>query len=165
MTQEPLMDEVKDVILEALVEKPILHSAAKAAGLSPLELRRAIDNDDQFARYVDEAVQIGKGAAENAIWERGVNGVKSPVVHSGKIVMVICEESGESVPLMEVKYSDKMLELYAKSQMRDVYGDKAKLEIEGTAVLVAPATANLGDFREMLAKHRKAENESKEDDS
>lgn len=149
------MQEIKDVILEELAEKPVLNSAARAAGIKPIELHRALENDEVFAREVEIAIQIGKGEAEAALWERGVVGLRSPVVHGGKIVMVIDEETGESKPLMEVKYSDKLLELYLKSQLSETYGEKAKIEVEGTAVLVAPATPDLDGFRDMLAAHRK----------
>lgn len=166
MTQEPLMDEIKEVILEALVEKPVLNAAARSAGISPMELHLAIQNDELFARETELAIQIGKGEAEDALWERGVVGLKSPVIHGGKIVMVIDEESGESKPLMEAKFSDKLLELYLKSQMSETYGDRAKLEVEGTAVLIAPATPDLDGFRDMLSAHRqKAQDGDSEDDT
>lgn len=157
MTQEPLMDEIKEVILEALTEKPVLNSAARAAGIKPIELHKALEEDEHFAREVEVAQQIGKGEAENALWERGVVGLRSPVIHGGKIVMIIDEESGESRPLMEAKFSDKLLELYLKSQMSDVYGERSKIEVEGTAVLIAPKTPDLEGFRDMLSAHRQKE--------
>jgi len=156
MTHE-LIDDVKDMILEELAERPLLNAAARAVGIKPIDLRRAIDADAAFEAAVGEAINIGKGEAEIALWERGVKGMKSPVVHGGKIVMVIDEESGQSVPLMECKYSDKLLELYLKSQMSETYGERSKVEIEGTAVLVAPATPDLDSFRDMLSAHRKKE--------
>lgn len=148
------LPDIKDMILEFLMDKPVLHAAAKSVGVSPLALQRELDRDEQFALHVSEAMQIGNGAAESAMWDRAVNGVTHYVLDRGKPVFVIDEETGESVQLVEKRYSDKMLELFLKAKMPETYGDRAKLEIEGSSVLIAPANADLDSFRNMLAKHK-----------
>lgn len=148
------LPDVKDMILEFLMDKPVLHAAAKSVGVSPLALQREMDRDEEFALHISEATQIGMGAAESAAWDRAVDGVTHYVLDRGKPVFVIDEESGESVQLIEKKYSDKMLELILKAKMPEVYGERAKLEIEGSSVLVAPANATLDAFRDMLSKHK-----------
>jgi len=157
--------DVKDFVLEALLEKPVLHSAAKAVGVSPIALQKAMDADDEFAQDVDMAMQIGVGAAEGAAWDRAVEGAKSHVFQNGRQVMVIDEETGDTVPLIEYKYSDRLLELILKARKSEVYGDKAKLEVTGQSVLIAPTTTNLEDFRDLLNKHRDNLQEDSDDDT
>ncbi len=153
MTQEILPD-VKDMILEFLLTKPVLHSAARSVSVSPLLLQRELDRDAEFALNVEEATKIGLGAAESAAWDRAVDGVTHYVLDKGRPVMVIDETTGESTQLIEKRYSDKMLDLILKSKMPEIYGERAKLEIEGGSVLIAPAAADLDTFRDMLAGHK-----------
>lgn len=162
MTHEILPD-VKDMILEFLLVKPVLHSAAQSVGVSPLLLQRELDRDEEFALHVEEATKIGLGAAESAAWDRAVDGVTHYVLDKGKPVMVIDEVTGQSVQLIEKRYSDKMLDLILKSKMPEVYGERAKLEIEGGSVLIAPAATDLDTFRDMLAGHK--ENMANGDDT
>ena len=156
-----ITEDIKEFVLEALLEKPVLHSAAKSLGLSPLALQRAMDRDPEFSTDVEMAMQIGVGAAEGAAWDRAVEGAKSPVFQNGKQVMVI-DEDGFSVPLIEYKFSDKLLELILKSRKSEVYGDKAKLEVSGASVLIAPTSTGLEDFRDMLKKHNDSLNSDEE---
>lgn len=154
MTDKTFMaEEQKEQVLEALLEKPVRHAAARKVKVSPLKLQKEMDADDDFATAVYQAEQVGLGAAESAAWDRAVEGVKSYVLHAGRPQYVINEE-GESVPLVERKYSDKLLELILKSRMADTYGDKAKLEVTGAQVLIAPTNTNLDSFRDMLKAHK-----------
>jgi len=145
--------DVKDFFLEALIDKPVIFSAAKVVGVCPLAVQKAINEDEEFSNNVDLAMQVGLGAAEGELWERAVEGAKVPVFDKGKPVMVI-DENGESVPLYAYKTSDKLLEFILKTRRSEVYGDKAQLEVTGQSVLIAPATQGLEGFRDMLNKHR-----------
>lgn len=149
-----ISEDIKDLFLETLMDTPIMHTASKAVGVSPLAMQKLIDADQEFANDVEIAMQIGIGAAEGAAWERAVEGSKSYVYQNGKQVMTIDEKTGRSVPLVEYKFSDKLLELILKARKSEVYGDKAKLEVTGASVLVAPPTADLEGFRELLKQHR-----------
>lgn len=151
-----LTDEVKGWVLEELMKKPVLIHAARELGLNPLELRRAIDEDEDFAALVSEAEEIGVQNAEEAAWDRGVNGVTTIVYKNGAPVMIVDPETGETKMQTETKHSDKLLELVLKSR-DDRYGDRQKIEMTGQQVLVVPQVDSLEDFRDMLINHKNGE--------
>ena len=148
-----LTDDVKDWVLEELMKKPVLIHVARVLDLNPLELKRAIAEDEDFAAQVEEAESIGVQNAEEAAWNRGVDGVKSIVYKDGVPVIIVDPETGNNTILKKVKYSDKLLELVLKSR-DDRYGDRQKIEVSGQQVLVVPEVNNLEQFREMLTKHK-----------
>lgn len=155
MTGFVLSEDMKGWVLDELLKKPILLHAARELDIDPLKLKRAIDRDEEFSVLVEEAMEIGVQNAENAAWDRGVDGIETIVYKNGMPVMVIDPITGESAVLKERKYSDKLLELVLKSR-DDRYGDRQKIELSGQQVLVVPEVDNLEQFREMLMKHKES---------
>lgn len=156
-----LDDLVKEVILEKLLDAPLSQNAiAREVGISPLDLMRAIRADAQFAEEFNEAMEIGLKGAEHAAWTRAVEGITEPVLSNGRPVFMIDRETGQSKMLMKTVYSDRMLDRILTSRLSEVYGERAKLDVQGAGVLIAPTIGSMDEFRDLLKQHRDQENQN-----
>jgi len=157
MTHEPLLQDIKDIILEQFEQRPSWRAAAKAAGMTVRELKGHVAADPAFKKEVDLAIDAANTTVDETFFDLGVEGVSTPVISNGKPVMVIDEKTGDTVPLMERRVITKYGGMYAKAHL-DKYGDRQKLDIVSPGLVFAPATLDFEDLgKELVGLAKKAQ--------
>jgi hypothetical protein len=118
--------------------------AARAVGLTPRALFLARERIPDFDRNWKMAIEIYKEfEADEQIRKRAIDGNKVAVWYQGEIVGY------------EIKYDSGLTQFWAKSNMRDKYGDKSEVTVNGPGhgIALLPATIiNLADWEAMAAK-------------
>lgn len=110
----------RKVFLSILAKTGSPKKGALHVGLTPRALYLARDRFPDFAKNWDIAIEIYKNfVADEAIRKRAIDGVMEPQWFQGKIVGY------------QVKYDSGLTQFWAKSNMRDKYGDKSELQITG----------------------------------
>lgn len=112
MADLKITDDVKEAMLEMLVELPNITAVCKIFGVNPTTMRRHRKKDSDFDAKVKEALEDGYDGFEAEAIRRGVQGIKEPVFFQGM-------EVGEVT-----KYSDNLLMLLLKGRKSKVYGNK-----------------------------------------
>jgi hypothetical protein len=93
--------------------------AALMAGYARRSVYEYRDEDPEFRRRMDEAVEIATDALEAEARRRAVEGVPEPVFYQGV-------ECGTVQ-----RYSDRLLELLLKGRRPDVFRERVSQEISG----------------------------------
>lgn len=107
--------EMRESFLSLIREGITNKDAAKACGCGTKYFQRRRKEDPEFEAAYQEAREDGNDVIRAEIKRRGVDGVKEPVYHDGKIVGY------------KRVYSDRLLEFLAKSRM-DEFSDKQTVE-------------------------------------
>jgi hypothetical protein len=138
---------LKALFLESLRSDPSISRAVDHANISRGIVYKWREEDSQFAKDWDEALERTKDVARSSIYQRGIIGWLEPLVSNGQLV---CEEKplfgqdgnpvfdkrGKVVmikgdPKMVRKYSDSLASLYAKANLPE-YKDKQQIEHSGS---------------------------------
>lgn len=93
----------KELFLAQLRREPNITKAAKAAGYARRYMYALRDEDPDFARAWDEALDESLDAAEGELYRRAIKGVLKPVYQGGKKVGTVRE------------FSDTLLIFYLKT--------------------------------------------------
>lgn len=138
----------KAVFLAALAEVPVVVHAAKAAGVNRSTAWRAREEDPEFAKAWDAAMEEGIDRAEQEAFRRAVTGYEKPVWYKGELVGT------------ETVHSDALLALILKGRRKKVYAERTELTgADGGPVAQVDETAKAARVAQLLAlaQRRKAE--------
>lgn len=133
----------KAIFLAALREIPVVSHAARAAGVSYRHVYHAREDDSEFARLWEEALEEGIDRAEQEAFRRAVVGFEEPVIDKGRLAYryerwidpetqeeryrPVLDEQGQPVPLTVRKHSDALLALYLRGRRKRVYAERTEL--------------------------------------
>lgn len=153
-----------ELLIDALIDRPVIADAARAVEVSLLALHRKMRNDDLFRELIEEAINAGSSILEAEALRRAMGEVKKTVLHNGKPVMRVNQLTGQSEEVKEVVLSDRILLKMLSALRPEKYGDKAEVTHKGgTGVLVIPEAESGAAFEKMLARVKQeaeAENEA-----
>lgn len=117
---------VKRRVLKYLATNPNVSAASLKAGCNRRTVFKWRQEDPEFARAFDDAIDQALDKIEGALFERAVNGTMEYVVSGGR---VMADSNGQ--PLIIRKYSDTAAIAMLKARRRDVFGDKSSVEMSG----------------------------------
>lgn len=132
----------RDAFLAALRECPVIKHACAAVDINRVTAWRARQNDEEFAKAWDEAMEDGIDRAEQEAFRRGVYGYEEPVIDKGRLAYVYeryldedqrecwrvkLDDKGQPIPLTVRKHSDPMLALVLKGRRKQVYAERTEL--------------------------------------
>jgi hypothetical protein len=101
-----------DAFLAHLAECGILTDAAAAAGIDRSTVFRRRQDDPEFAKVVDEAIDMAADKLEREARRRAVEGTKEPVYQGGQLVGT------------KTVYSDSLLALLLKGRRKKVFAER-----------------------------------------
>jgi hypothetical protein len=101
-----------DAFLAHLAETGILTDAAAAAGVDRSNVYRRRQDDPEFAKLVDEAIDMAADKLEREARRRALEGVEEPVYQGGQLVGT------------KTVYSDSLLALLLKGRRKKVFAER-----------------------------------------
>lgn len=173
MASKPI--DWKPVYLEALRNVPVIKHACEAAGVDRVTAWRARQDDEEFAKAEQEAMEEGIDRAEHEAFRRAVVGFEEPVIDKGRLVYryeryedeegaehwrMLLDGNGQPIPLTVRKHSDAMLSLFLKGRRKKVYADRTELTgADGGAIKAVDDTTKAARIAQLMAiaQSRKAE--------
>lgn len=129
----------KAEIIDRIYTEEGLPSACKKCD-QPLRLvMDAMDEDSDFADGVNQALSRLTALGEQELFRRAVHGTESYVTSQGRLVRIPDPDlPGNTVPLIERKYSDALLTTFMKSRARETYGDKVEVHHRHSGHIAVP---------------------------
>lgn len=103
-----------DAFLAALAECGILSQAAEAAGVDRVTVWRRRQDDAEFARACDEAIDMAADKLEGEARRRALEGVEEPVYQGGQLIGT------------KTVYSDSLLALLLKGRRKRVFAERVE---------------------------------------
>lgn len=103
-----------DAFLAALAECGILSQAAEAAGVDRATVWRRRQDDAEFARACDEAIDMAADKLEAEARRRALEGVEEPVYQQGVLIGT------------KTVYSDSLLALLLKGRRKRVFAERVE---------------------------------------
>lgn len=101
-----------DAFLAHLAETGILSDAAAAAGVNRTTVFRRRQDDPEFAKQVEEAIDMAADKLEAEARRRALEGVEEPVYQGGQMVGT------------RTVYSDSLLALLLKGRRKKVFAER-----------------------------------------
>lgn len=156
----------KPVFLQALADVPVVSHACKAVDISYRHAYKTRENDEDFAKAWDEAMEQGIDRAEQEAFRRAVVGFEEPVIDKGRLAYryerheaedgvesyrVLLDASGQPVPLTTRKHSDALLGLVLKGRRKKIYADRTELTGAEGAPVQIDETAKAARVAQLLA--------------
>jgi hypothetical protein len=103
-----------DAFLAALAECGILSQAAEAAGVDRATVWRRRQDDAEFAKACDEAIDMAADKLEGEARRRALEGVEEPVYQGGQLIGT------------KTVYSDSLLALLLKGRRKRVFAERVE---------------------------------------
>jgi hypothetical protein len=103
-----------DAFLAHLAETGILSDAAAAAGVDRSNVFRRRQDDPEFAKQVEEAIDMAADKLEAEARRRALEGVEEPVYQGGQLVGT------------KTVYSDSLLALLLKGRRKKVFAERVE---------------------------------------
>lgn len=156
----------REPLLEALRHMPVLQHACNAVGINRSTLHRARKADPELDAAIEEALEAGIDRAEQAAFQRGVDGWEEPVIAQGRVIWrteryvdedgvesfrQVLDAHGQPVPYTVRKYSDTMLSLILKGRRKKVFADRTELTGADGAPIETNDTARAARVAHLLA--------------
>jgi hypothetical protein len=141
----------RPAFLEALRHMPVVRHACRAVDINRSTAYDARNADKDFAAAWDDAMAEGVDRAEQAAFQRAVDGFEEPVIDKGKLAYryerytvththaetgeeveeekwrMALDANGQPIPLTIRKHSDALLALVLKGRRKEVYADRTEL--------------------------------------
>ena len=129
----------KAEIIDRIYTEEGLPSACKKCD-QPLRLvMEEMDDDPAFKEAVNRALSHLTAVGEQELFRRAVHGTESYVTSQGRLVRIPDPDlPGNTVPLIERKYSDTLLTQLMKARARDTYGDKVEVHHRHSGHIAVP---------------------------
>ncbi|MBV9747485.1 MAG: hypothetical protein JO157_01605 [Acetobacteraceae bacterium] len=127
LTVDP--EQARSVFLAALAESANVSKAAKAARIGRATAYEWRAADEAFAQAWDAAIGLGLSALEDEAHRCAHDGWDEPVFYKGAQCGVVR------------RYSDAMLMFILRSRRREVYGERAQVDVNVTETLGAALAA------------------------
>lgn len=128
----------KSEIIDLIYSELGLPAAVKKASLRLRDVMTEMEDDPDFGKAVNMALQHLSPIAEQELFRRAVKGVDSYVTSQGRLVRVPDpEHPGVTIPLIETKYSDSLLTQFMKARHAS-YGDKLQVDITHKGHIAVP---------------------------
>lgn len=105
----------REAFLAALREMPVVQYACDKVGIERSTAYRKRQDDDDFAKAWQDAMEAGIDRAEQEAINRAVNGWEEPVFYQGAQCGTV------------LKKSDAMLALVLKGRRKSVYADRTEI--------------------------------------
>ena len=114
--------ETRAAFLEALAGSANITGSCRSAGIGRQTVYQWREEDEQFAKDWDSALEEAFDKLEAEAWRRGHDGVDKPITYQGQVTGTFRE------------YSDKMLEILLKAHRPKKYVDR--LITENTSAVI-----------------------------
>ena len=110
---------VEERFLKELAQESSVSRAAKSVGTGRSTVYQWRENDVNFAKRWDEAIEDGTDRMEDEAVRRGVEGVEKPVYYKGEVVGHLQE------------YSDLLLDKQLRARRKGKYSDRTEQVLSG----------------------------------
>lgn len=143
--------QAQEAFIESLKADPNVSLACDVAEMSRDTAYRWRDEDENFAKQWDNAIERTKDVARSSIYRRGILGWDEPVVSMGQAVYEyepVLDENGEQIydkkgkpvtlrsKMMVHKWSDSLASLYARSNLPE-YKEKQQIDLNAQITTIA----------------------------
>ena len=164
MAAKKFTPEVQEVFLQVLEDTASPKQAAQVCGISRRLAFEYKQNDLEFRRRWEQAIDVAMDALLDEAYRRACIGVDEPVIYQGQLATARDPQTGEERALTVRKHSDRLLEVMLKFRFGDQLADRLRVKVEDTglsadALLQMPA-AERAQLVALLSKY----NCSKEQD-
>lgn len=131
----PVVSEhAKERFLKVLSQCGLFNKAARASGLTPQQVRKAMAIDKDFAMDAEVAQDDYAEVIEEEIHRRAIEGVDKPVYHQGERIDTVKQ------------YSDKLLETLAKAKAKDYKPNTESTHTSNNVLVVNTSSGNVSEL-------------------
>lgn len=122
------------------------YQAAQAAGVCGSTVNRALKEDPAFAERFEESKGIFRDSVEQEVHRRAIEGYDEYVTTGKGLVLDPTDPDGKR-PLMQRRFSDRLLELHTKRHIKE-YRDKQDAPVTNvTNVLLVPGAQTVDQWQ------------------
>jgi len=126
--------EVQELFLQILEDTASPKEAAQVCGISRRLAFEYKQNDLEFRRRWERAIEVAMDALLDEAYRRSCIGVEEPVIYQGQLSMSRDAATGEERPLTVRKHSDRLLEVLLKFRYGDQMADRLRVKVEDTGL-------------------------------
>lgn len=134
MAYKKFTPEVQELFLQILEDTASPKQAAQVCGISRRLAFEYKQNDLDFRRRWEQAIEVAMDALLDEAYRRACIGVEEPVVYQGQLSMTKDAATGEDRPLTVRKHSDRLLEVMLKFRYGDQLADRLRVKVEDTGL-------------------------------
>lgn len=167
MAYKKFTPEVQELFLQILEDTASPKQAAQVCGISRRLAFEYKQNDLEFRRRWEQAIEVAMDALLDEAYRRACIGVEEPVIYQGQLSMTRDTVTGEDRPLTVRKHSDRLLEVMLKFRYGDQLADRLRVKVEDTGLDAEALLAMPADDRKqlvaLLAKYQANKPEEAED--
>lgn len=168
MAYKKFTPEVQELFLQILEDTASPKQAAQVCGISRRLAFEYKQNDLDFRRRWEQAIEVAMDALLDEAYRRACIGVDEPVVYQGQLSMTRDAATGEERPLTVRKHSDRLLEVMLKFRYGDQLADRLRVKVEDTGLsadaLLQMPTEERAQLVALLSKYKSNRPEEADDD-
>ena len=168
MALKKFTPEVQELFLQILEDTASPKQAAQVCGISRRLAFEYKQNDLDFRRRWEQAIEVAMDALLDEAYRRACIGVDEPVIYQGQLSMTRDAVTGEERALTVRKHSDRLLEVMLKFRYGDQLADRLRVKVEDTglsadALLQMPSEERT-QLVALLSKYKSNRPEEADDD-
>lgn len=168
MAAKKFTPEVQEVFLQVLEDTASPKQAAQVCGISRRLAFEYKQNDLEFRRRWEQAIDVAMDALLDEAYRRACIGVDEPVIYQGQLATARDPQTGEERALTVKRHSDRLMEVMLKFRFGDQLADRLRVKVEDTglsadALLQMPA-AERAQLTALLAKYAANKHEEQDDE-
>ena len=168
MATKKFTPEVQELFLQVLEDTASPKQAAQVCGISRRLAFEYKQNDLEFRRRWEQAIEVAMDALLDEAYRRACIGVDEPVIYQGQLAMTRDAATGEDRPLTVRKHSDRLLEVMLKFRFGDQLADRLRVKVEDTGLSAEALLAMPADERKqlvaLLSKYNAARPQGEDDE-
>lgn len=134
MAAKKFTPEVQEVFLQVLEDTASPKQAAQVCGISRRLAFEYKQNDLEFRRRWEQAIDVAMDALLDEAYRRACIGVEEPVIYQVQVSTTRDPQTGEDRPLTVRKHSDRLLEVMLKFRYGDQLADRLRVKVEDTGL-------------------------------